>query len=96
MEGHPIIELAEGLEGREGCTVGVSSHNLDVGLRQPVMTGLPLRVMIADLLVKVAVHPLSHNCPIDMREPEAREGKTWTSLAAGGKFGSLSFAWCVA
>ena len=76
--------------------VGVSSHSLDVGLRRPVMTGFPWRVMIADLLVKVAVQPLSQSCPIDMREPEAREGKTWTSFAAGGKFGSLSFALCVA
>ena len=27
------------------------------------------------LLVKVAVHPLSHNCPTEIREPEARDGK---------------------
>ena len=84
------------MEGPGGCSVGVSSHSLDVGLRRPVMTGLPLWVTIADLFVKVAVQPLSHSCPIDMREPEAREGKTWTSLAAGGKCGSLSFALCVA
>ena len=59
----------------DGWEVGVSSQSFDVGLRWPVMTVLPSRVITADLLVKVAVHPLSHNWPTDIREPDAREGK---------------------
>ena len=60
------------------------------------MIVLPFRVMTAEVSVKVAVQPLSHNCPMDMREPDARVGNRWTSLAAEGKFGNLRFAVCVA
>ena len=74
MEGHPTVELIDGVEGIDGWEVGVSSHSLYVGLRWPVMTVFPSRVITADLSVKVAVHPLSHNWPMDIREPEARDG----------------------
>ena len=51
--------------------------------------------MTAAESVKVAVQPLSQSWPTDKREPEARDGKTCTSLAAGGKWLLLRFALCV-
>ena len=95
-DGLPIVELMEGVIGVDEGLEGRSSHSLDIGLRWPVMTVLPFRVMTAEVLVKVAVQPLSHNCPMDMREPDAREGNKWTSLAAEGKCGKSRFALCVA
>ena len=85
-----------GMLGPEAWEEGWSSHSLVVGLRWPVMTVLPSRVITADLLAKVAVHPLSHSCSMDIREPDARDGKMWASFAAEDKFSSWRFAVCAA
>ena len=80
-----MVELRDGEVGVDDGTWGCSSHSLDWGLRRPVMMVLPFLVMRAEVLVKVAVQPLSHNCPTDKREPDARDGNRWTALAAEGK-----------
>ena len=46
-------------------------------------------------LVNVAVHPLSHSCPMDTSDPDAKDGKMCTFFALGGKFGMSSWAVCV-
>ena len=43
----------------------------------------------------MAVQPLSHNCPIESKEPDANWGKMCTLRAAAGRFGILRFAVCV-
>ena len=61
--------------GEERWEVGLMSHNFENLLRWPVMIGCPLREIIADEAVNVAVHPLSQSWPTERRDPEAREGK---------------------
>ena len=45
--------------------------------------------MVTLSAVKVAMHPLSHRVPMEMREPEARVGKTCAWHACGGSIGRL-------
>ena len=49
------------------------SHNFENLLRWPVKIGCPLREMMADEAVNVAVHPLSQSWPTERRDPEAKE-----------------------
>ena len=71
------------------------SHNLVDLLRVPVMMGCPLRDMVAEDDVNVAVQPWSQSWPTERREPDAKEGNMCTVLADGGKLLMLRFAWCV-
>ena len=53
----------------------------------PCSIGWSLNEMVAVSLVNLAVHPLSHNWPMDRRLPDANDGKRCASVAAGGKVG---------
>ena len=66
-----------------GCGM-VMCHRFVFGLRCPNITVLSLYFMDADVLVKCAVHPESHSCPMEMREC-CRSGKIWDCWAGEGK-----------
>ena len=69
-------------------------HNFDF-CRDPCMIILPLWNMYNLFLSNNAVHPASHSCPMDNREPDARCGNTCTFRASGGKFVMFNIAVCV-
>ena len=45
--------------------------------------------------MNIALQPLSHSCPIDTSDPEARLGKTCAIRASSGKIGKFRSAVCV-
>ena len=59
-------------------------HNFDRCL-VPCMIILPLLKMNNFFLSNSDVHPASHSCPIDSREPDANFGKMCVVLASCGK-----------
>ena len=61
----------------------------------PRKIGWSRKEMVAVSLVKCAVQPLSHNCPMERRLPDANDEKRCVSVAAGGKVGILMCALCV-
>ena len=63
---------------------GSRCHNVVAGCRVPSSMVVPLCDTVALVLVKVAVQPLSHNWPTDMRLPVASDGKRWTAVAGAG------------
>ena len=69
-------------------------HNLDRCL-DPYMSILPLLNMYSFFLSKSAVHPASHSCPIDRREPDAKFGKMCVVFPCCGKPCMSSSAMCV-
>ena len=71
---------------------GSRCHKDVVGCRRPRRMGVPLRVTIEDVLVKVAEQPESHSCPMDNKLSEAKEGNKWTDVAEMGRDGKLIFA----
>jgi len=40
-------------------------------------------------LVKYAVHPASHSCPMERRDPLASSSNTWACVAVSGRLGML-------
>ena len=63
---------------------GFTCHKDVEGCRVPSRIVSPLWVTVAFVLVNVAVHPWSQNCPIDKRLPVARVGNKWTAVAGAG------------
>ena len=61
----------------------------------PRKIGWSRKEMVTVSLVNCAVQPLSHNCPMERRLPDANDEKRCVSVAAGGKVGILMCALCV-
>ena len=52
-------------------------HNWLLEVRVPLSTSLPFLVMVQDVLLNHALHPSSHSCPTEQREPDAKDKKIW-------------------
>ena len=63
------------------------SHKLLMGFLYPFNMVFPFNVMLTVSLSKIALHPASHNCPMEMREDEVKCGKIRASLADSGSSG---------
>ena len=63
--------------------------------RSPDMTMFPLYLMFMVSLFTMAVHPASHNCPIDISECVFNSGTTCVNVAAGGNVGMSKCPSCV-
>lgn len=74
----------------EGSMVGLSStcHSRVAGLRWPVKTVVPSKLIAAVSAVSVAVHPASHSWPMEMRELGVSWGTMCAARAAGGSIGA--------
>ena len=77
-----------------GVVVESMVHSRD-GCRVPCNIILPLWKMYSFLFSNNAVHPASHNCPIESNDPEANLGKICAVRAALGSIGRSNSAWCV-
>ena len=75
------------LGGLVGLLVSLICHMPDVVDLLPSSTVSPSLTTLRWVAVKVAIHPSSHSCPIDMRGPDCRWGKTWDVQDAWGKRG---------
>ena len=51
--------------------------------------------MISLFLRNTAAHPTSHSLPMDSKDPDAKEGKMWASVAEVGRVGICKCAVCV-
>ena len=80
MVGESITEF------NECCGFSSIVHNLLFCL-VPCIIILPFRKMKSLFLSKVAVHPASHSCPMERRDPDARWGKMCVLLASFGSVG---------
>ena len=70
-------------------------HNVVSSDLSPVRTVSPLYDTSMLLLVTVAVHPASHNCPIEINECVLSSGTTCVNVAAGGSAGISRCPSCV-
>ena len=61
-------------------------HKLVVGERSPIMTVLLLYVIVAECWSKCAVHPVSHSCPMEIREC-CKSGIVCAVCACSGRLG---------
>lgn len=63
--------------------------------RSPDITTFPSYSMSMVFLFTMAVHPASHNCPIDISECVLNSGTTCVNVAAGGNAGMSRCPSCV-
>ena len=63
------------------------SHKLLMGFLYPFNIVFPFNVMLTISFSKMALHPASHNCPMEMREDVVKCGKILASLAFSGSSG---------
>jgi hypothetical protein len=75
----------------EGALVGLSStcHSRVAGLRWPVKTVVPSKLIAAVSAVSIAVHPASHSWPVEMREFGMSWGTMCATRAAGGSIEAM-------
>ena len=58
-----------------------------MGFLYPFNIVFPFSIMLTISFSKIALHPASHNCAIEMREDEVKCGKIRASLADSGSSG---------
>ena len=77
------------------CCPNIVSHSLLMGFRYPFNIIFPFNVILTISFSKIALHPASHSCAMEMREDDVKWGKMRASLSDSGSSGIGRKASCV-
>ena len=96
-----MVETGRRVEGMEaavaaGTVAGMSMHHRpQEGSLRPVMETRPWLITSTVVLSKITLQPLTVRAPTYIRDPDVRNGKICTRLAATGRLGRGRIPLCV-